>query len=44
VKVSGGGTFFAAEQDVVIAPDQVRCLAVGYTSLGGVKLAEARTP
>jgi serine/threonine protein kinase len=38
VKVSGGGSFFGAEQDVMIVAGQVYTLTVGYTGLGGIRL------
>jgi hypothetical protein len=38
VKVSGGGSFFGTEQDVVIEAGQVHTLTVGYTGLGGIRV------
>jgi hypothetical protein len=41
VKVSGGGTFFGIEQDVIVQPNQVHSWKVGYTWMGGIRLTPA---
>jgi serine/threonine protein kinase len=41
VKVSGGGTFFGIEQDVIVQPNQVHSWKVGYTWMGGIRLIPA---